>query len=196
MLNIFLLRFTLYLYYNFNMETSLGIRLLALLKYRGYSQTSFAKHLNIPVSTLNSYIKNVHEPPAFLLKIFCKELNCTIDYFYDMPTQPRQIYLDAPKKAMINTHLIAKELHVEDELIIAWFKNQIDLHPKDEAIIKRLMDYDDNLVSLADTNSFVANRIYWEVDIEYISTKLQQLSRDELEDVEKYIDFIISKRKS
>lgn len=175
------------------METSFGIRLLALLKYRGYSQTSFAKHLNIPVSTLNSYIKNIHEPPAFLLKIFCTELNCTLDYFYDMPSSPRQIYLDNPQKAMFNTHLIAQKLKVEDELVIAWFNGQIDLQPKDEAIINKLMGFNGDLVTLIEDNN-TANKVYRDVDMQFISTKLQNLSKEELEDVEKYIDFIISKR--
>lgn len=178
------------------MQSTFGERLLAIIKYRGYTQSSFAMKIGIPISTLNSYIKTNREPSYEMLHRFCDALDCSTDYLLDCYCGCRQYYLD--NKAFIVQHLTTMSLmlKINSILIIAWFEGQIELYPKDVLAIQKFLSVDEKTLAKIENDTEIESHLILTIKSEYVASLLNKLSQDELEDVEKYIDFILSKRKS
>lgn len=62
----------------------IGSTLLKYIKANNYTQTSFAKKMNISLSTLNKYILNKRQIPLDNLVRFAIELNFSLDYIFDI----------------------------------------------------------------------------------------------------------------
>lgn len=58
----------------------IGSLLLTYIRKNNYTQTSFAKKMNISLSTLNKYILNKRQIPLDNLIRFAKVLNFSLDY--------------------------------------------------------------------------------------------------------------------
>lgn len=58
----------------------IGATLLRYIEANNYTQTSFAKKMNISLSTLNKYILNKRQIPLDNLIRFAIELNFSLDY--------------------------------------------------------------------------------------------------------------------
>ena len=58
----------------------LGNLLLKYIELNNYTQTAFAKKMNISLSTLNKYILNKRQIPLDNLIRFAKELDFSLDY--------------------------------------------------------------------------------------------------------------------
>lgn len=58
----------------------IGAILLRYIEANNYTQTSFAKKMNISLSTLNKYILNKRQIPLDNLIRFAIELNLSLDY--------------------------------------------------------------------------------------------------------------------
>ena len=61
----------------------IGEKILQTLEVRGMSQKELAKRVNIPITTLNGYIKRGHEPDYALLKAIAVVLDVTPDYLLE-----------------------------------------------------------------------------------------------------------------
>lgn len=59
----------------------IGTILLKYILANNYAQTSFAKKMNISLSTLNKYILNIRQIPLDNLIRFAIELNFLLDYY-------------------------------------------------------------------------------------------------------------------
>lgn len=65
----------------------IGTALLRYIEANNYTQTSFAKKMNISLSTLNKYILNKRQIPLDNLIRFAVELNFSLDYIFGIMDQ-------------------------------------------------------------------------------------------------------------
>ncbi len=183
-----------------NSECTLAFssRLKSLLKYRKMTQSELSIKLNLPFSTLNGYTRGKRMPSIDIVKQICDLLNCNFDYIFDTNAIYPSAIFDLVDSKEYDLDYIGDILHIESGVLYGWAYGQFRLNDIDYENIAELLgvtkEYLDTLTeNLHWTISDLDNN---PISKPTLTTKLQQLSLDELDDVEKYIDFIISKRKS
>lgn len=78
----------------------IGNQLLSYIEEKDYTQTSFAKKMNISPSTLNKYIQNKRQIPLDILVSFSKELDFSVDVLIGLVRQ-NDLSLNKNKKYAI-----------------------------------------------------------------------------------------------
>lgn len=60
-----------------------GNNLKCLIKASGKTQTRVAKELNVPITTINSWIRNANYPRFLQIKPLCRILDIEIEELFD-----------------------------------------------------------------------------------------------------------------
>lgn len=184
-----------------NSESSLmfPFRLKALLKYRKMTQSELATKLNIPFSTLNGYTRGKRMPNIDLVHQMCEVLNCSFDYLFDANAIRPSAICDLIESKSYDINDIGDILHIDNNILYGWAYGQFELDEQDYKNIADLLGVNkEHLISLTENIHWSLYSIVGDNFLDItptIITKIQHLYPEELEDVEKYIDFIISKRK-
>ena len=107
-----------------------GKKLLKYIEASNYTQTSFAKKMNISLSTLNKYVLNKRQIPLDNLVRFAKELNFSLDHFLgvmdknsislnkdelELIKQLRQLNSDDYDKAYKSIYVLLELINKENE---------------------------------------------------------------------------------
>ena len=91
---------------------SIGEQIKELLYEQKITQKQLAQDLNIPVTTLNGYIRDFREPDVAMLKSIATYFNVTIDYLLDFnlaQSTPGEKSLNAPEMELLRVYRCLKK---------------------------------------------------------------------------------------
>lgn len=83
------------------MLTTFGERLKDLIDRNDYSQKSFAKLLNVSLSTLNGYVNNYRLPNLILIVRIAEILGVTTDYLLGCESKPIDLPLSNDERNLL-----------------------------------------------------------------------------------------------
>lgn len=166
------------------MTNEFSNRLKILMQYRGYTQTALAKKLNMSLTTLNSYTTGARNPSSETYNLLCSALDCSTEYLYNLPFSTPKTIAPYIRKYMDD---ISKQTSIHPQIINGWLNNQVNITDDDvnkilSAVPVEIIEGDGSFRSA--------------VIINKITQWLPLLTRDELNELNNYLQFIISKRKS
>lgn len=107
----------------------IGATLLKYIEANNYTQTSFAKKMNISLSTLNKYVLNKRQIPLDNLIRFAIELNFSLDYILGIMNLDN----DTITKSEYELILKLRKLNPKDyDIVYKSISNLLDVIEKNE----------------------------------------------------------------